>query len=142
MAPLSNTGASAVTHALRQDEKLRRQLLGKRARAVKTRGRFDDQIPKVPKSRPVNLQARGDSDEDSDEGRSNLGGKRRLTGEQLRTADAVLNTKEQVASTPSDGKDASSAPGGRKKGSRSYLDEILADRATKKKKNRKRQAVN
>jgi hypothetical protein len=143
---LSNTSAaSAVTQAFRQDEKLRRQLLGKRARAVKTRGRFDDQIPKVPKSRPVKLQARGDSGEDSDEGRSSLGGKRRreamLTGEQLRTGDAVLNTKEQVMSTPSDGKDGASAPGGRKKGPSSYLDKILAERATKKKKNRKRQAV-
>lgn len=110
-------------------EKLRKQMLGQRpqARSPDAAGtayraaKLTMGVPSKPRPRPV--KTRGGDESDEEEGRSRLGGR----------------SRKQIAGHPGPQKASQVSIAESKKRGTSYIDEILASRASKKKKTTARQ---
>lgn len=121
-------------------ERLRKQLLGKNARAP--RGALTTSGAMMPgqkfaasKARPK-LPPKRDASEDEDEGRSSMGKSRRIA-----TVD-VTAQENLVGAGDEDGPTAVIPAAASKKRGGSYLDQVLAERAAKKKRKRKSKSNN
>lgn len=162
-APLPTKAADGSWHRIELDanDKLRKQLLGrnyKKVMAEKARQKTGDTGPvpstmKNPASKALNNHQRGaggtdvdDGDEDDDEGRAALIGRKMSSRKRNPESDPIPTTqpeeannesKDQDSERPSEGKAADlhqRQESNRRRKAASFLDEILAERSKKRKK--------
>ncbi|KAI9802900.1 MAG: hypothetical protein M1825_002131 [Sarcosagium campestre] len=133
--PKNGAESSTAAKGLSASDLLRRKLMGRRGNRLDSLSRQSERLPTRNSNNPAANKTEDDDDDDDESSRSNLGGQRR---------NRQLPLEDMAVSQPTDG----SLTGRRQaadtrtpvKRSSNYLDEILAEKALRlNKKKRKRQ---